>query len=125
MIIVVAPRFLSFITRGFARAITLWPFVVLQTGSLKKDARLLRHEFIHARQQLELGIIGFYIWYLCAYIRWWLKYRSHEEAYRHICFEKEAFRHEGDKGYLHSRRIFAFYQYVGDKDPVDLPTKKT
>ena len=58
--IIVAPRFLKFITNGFAKAIALFPFIILSKSSDKYDAALIRHEQIHIYQQLELLVIGFY-----------------------------------------------------------------
>ena len=124
MKLIVAPIFLSFITRGFARAITLWPFIILKHSDLKDDAILVRHERIHLKQQLELGIVGFYIWYSLAYCRWWMKYRNHMQAYARISFEREAFNHEHDCEYLNQRSFFAFYKYVSNDSLKQLKNKQ-
>ena len=88
--------------------ITLFPFILLR----KKDAPfgevLLNHERIHLRQQLELLILPFYIWYLCSYLFYRLKGLSHKAAYRAIPFEREAYTHENNHGYLQNRPIWAF-----------------
>ncbi len=88
--------------------ITLFPFILLR----KKDAPfgevLLNHERIHLRQQLELLILPFYIWYLCSYLFHRLKGLSHNTAYRSIPFEREAYAHEKDLDYLPKRRFWAF-----------------
>ncbi len=88
--------------------ITLFPFILLR----KKDAPfgevLLNHERIHLRQQLELLILPFYIWYLCSYLFYRFKGLSHHTAYRSILFEREAYAHEKDLDYLRKRRFWAF-----------------
>ncbi|MBC7893677.1 MAG: hypothetical protein H7Y12_15775 [Sphingobacteriaceae bacterium] len=84
----------------------LWPFILVQRGN--PSARLLNHERIHHRQQLELLLLPFYVWYVLeyAYHRW--RGLDHYAAYMAIRFEREAYRHEGDLGYLKKRRFWGF-----------------
>jgi hypothetical protein len=87
----------------------LFPFVLVRTK--QPDAVLLHHERIHLRQQLELGIIPFYIWYLLEYlIRRW-QYNTHYDAYRNISFEREAFENEHDLTYWKTRNWYGFLSY--------------
>ncbi|MGA0557352.1 hypothetical protein ACO2Q8_11915 [Larkinella sp. VNQ87] len=87
----------------------LFPFVLVRTR--RPDAVLLHHERIHLRQQLELGILPFYVWYLLEYgIRRW-QYRDHYTAYRNISFEREAFEHEADLTYWKNRPLYGFWRY--------------
>ncbi|GAB3897244.1 hypothetical protein GCM10028803_15530 [Larkinella knui] len=72
---------------------------------------MLHHERIHLRQQLELGILPFYVWYLLEYLvrRW--QYTSHYEAYRNISFEREAFDNERNLTYWKTRKWYGFLAY--------------
>lgn len=86
--------------------LALWPFILVQQPN--PGPRLLNHERIHHRQQLELLLLPFYVWYGLeyAYHRW--RGLGHYAAYMAIRFEREAYRHEGDLGYLKKRRVWGF-----------------
>ncbi|MCC5946163.1 MAG: hypothetical protein JJT94_14630 [Bernardetiaceae bacterium] len=86
-------------------AMALFPFVLLKHAHYKSNKVLLNHEKIHLRQQLELGIILFYILYLAHYIIGRLQGKNHDTAYRHICFEKEAYQNEKNLNYLKYRKF--------------------
>ncbi len=87
----------------------LFPFVLVQRPN--PSPRLLNHERIHLRQQLELGIGAFYGWYLAEYLyrRWQLG--NHDAAYRAISFEREAYANDHNLNYLGTRPWFAFWPY--------------
>lgn len=74
--------------------------------------RLLNHERIHLRQQLETGLILFYIWYFTEYFIRLLQHKKHYLAYLHISFEREAYLHEADPDYLKKRPFWAFWKYL-------------
>ena len=84
------------------RGLAFFPFIFVNDAS-DIDEVLINHEKIHLRQQLELGIIPFYIWYLIALYR---------VGYMNISFEKEAYANERNLTYLQNRRIFAFRKYL-------------
>lgn len=88
----------------------LFPFILVKQPN--PGPVLLNHERIHLRQQAELGVILFYIWYVLEYLIRRLQYRQHYLAYRNISFEREAFANEQDLAYLKSRRWWTFWQYV-------------
>lgn len=88
----------------------LWPFILLAMP--RPSARLLNHERIHLRQQLELLILPFYVWYGLEYLWRRLRSGSHDAAYRAISFEREAYAHDADPGYLRRRRFWAFLKYI-------------
>lgn len=92
--------------------LTLWPFIVLRDDRLKKDRALINHERIHLRQQLELFIIPFYVWYLLEWAVRCCMYRNAYRAYQNLSFEREAYRHEGDLNYLNSRNPYSFIKYL-------------
>ncbi len=93
--------------------IALFPFVII--NSKLSDARqhvLINHERIHIRQQIELLVIPFYIWYLINYLLNRFKYKTHDEAYRNIIFEREAFEQESNPDYLLNRKVWQFMKHV-------------
>ncbi|MEM9830729.1 MAG: hypothetical protein AAF944_08820 [Bacteroidota bacterium] len=110
--IILTPRFVKLITFGFARAITLFPFVFITRADDRANARLINHERIHLRQQLELFVIPFYLLYLGEYAARRLRGNNHWQAYRAISFEREAFDCEQQLDYLAFRPVFAFWKYL-------------
>jgi hypothetical protein len=88
-------------TRGI-RALAFFPFIIIPTTT-KTDKVLINHERIHLRQQAELLVLPFYIWYLIAYF---------SRGYYNVSFEKEAYTNERDLSYLARRPWFAFLKYV-------------
>jgi hypothetical protein len=95
-----------------ARGMALFPFILIKYPDDRTDERLLRHERIHLRQQLELLIIPFYLWYLLEYL--WHRFRGlgHFSAYMRISFEQEAYQHDWDTQYLRRRKWGSFLKYV-------------
>lgn len=93
----------------------LWPFVFVRSkyedgGMADKD---IRHETIHLRQQAEMLVIPFLLWYMA---EWCVRliangFRAHA-AYRSICFEQEAYANERDEAYLADRKHYAWWRYL-------------
>lgn len=110
--VVCAPRFVRWITGNFARAIVLFPFIFIRYPEDRSNRRLLTHEKIHIRQQLELLVLPFYVWYLAEYIFRRMQHRDHLNAYLAISFEREAYACETDANYLNNRPLFAFREYL-------------
>lgn len=100
--IILMTRFLPY------AGITLFPFILLRKKDAPHGKHLLNHERIHLRQQLELLILPFYLWYIGDYLIQRLKGRRHEEAYRAIIFEQEAYSNENDLYYLQHRPFWGF-----------------
>lgn len=69
----------------------------------------LQHESIHTSQMKELLYIGFYIIYALEWLFRVLftKDRFSVNAYYSISFEKEAYAHQSETGYLEKRNKFA------------------
>lgn len=88
----------------------IFPFVFIKNK--KPGPVLLHHEQIHLRQQLEMGFIPFYVWYLVEYLIRLVQYRDHYRAYRNISFEREAFENEASLMYLRGRPFWAFRRYL-------------
>ncbi|QQX78089.1 hypothetical protein JK629_07475 [Aequorivita iocasae] len=108
MILIVRPKLL----RKNYNGITLWPFVVLKHNSLKKDAVFLNHERIHLRQQSELLILFFYLWYGLEFLIRLIQYKNRHKAYRNISFEREAYHYESDFNYLKKRKPYGFLKFL-------------
>ena len=108
MILIVSPFFMKYCVIGYASGITLWPFVIVRNEKLAQNARLINHERIHLRQQIEMGIIFFYVWYLLEYFIRLVMYRSHYKAYRMISFEQEAYDNDKNFDYVGNRRLWGF-----------------
>jgi hypothetical protein len=90
--------------------ITLFPFILIARDDLKNNKTFLNHERIHLRQQLEMLVIPFYVWYVCEYLL--LRVRlNHYQAYRNIVFEKEAYVMESDMDYLSKRKFWSFMRF--------------
>ena len=99
------------LTKMKVNGITLFPFIILRNKDFKNNKILINHEKIHLRQQLELLIIFFYIWYVVEYYYWLVKLKNKHLAYRNISFEREAYAMEEDLNYLETRKIWSFFKY--------------
>lgn len=73
---------------------------------------MIQHECIHLRQQKEMLLLFFYIWYLAEYLIRLIQYKNHHRAYRKISFEREAYLYEADPDYLKRRKNFAFLRFL-------------
>lgn len=76
-------------------------------------AALLRHERIHTAQMLEMGIVGFYLWYVA---EWLVRLPMKGRAYTNISLEREAYAHMGDESYLRHRPRYAWWKYLRAQD---------
>ena len=94
-------------------AITLFPVILLRRPEDRYDKTLINHEKIHLRQQLELLIIFFYLWYVIEYYFWYFRLKDSFLAYKYISFEREAFAMEDDHDYLKTRKLWSFWKYMG------------
>lgn len=99
------------IPKGY-RGITLFPFVFLLNEKDKSNQCLLQHEKIHLKQQLELLILPFYIWYCFEFFYLLFLYKDIKKAYSNISFEKEAYTNEKDFNYLKNRPFWNFITYL-------------
>ena len=78
--------------------IVLWPFLFYADADPHPIIR--NHEEIHLEQLRRTGILKFYVLYLAEYFQGRMKGMKHDEAYRSISFEKEAYAHQGNEYYL-------------------------
>jgi hypothetical protein len=99
-----AIRFFSFILNANYKdvmGLAFYPFIFVPS-TVKVTPKLLNHERIHLRQQREMLVLPFHIWYLIALYR---------KGYMNISFEKEAYANEDNMEYLKTRKPFQFLKY--------------
>lgn len=108
MILIISSKLL----RKNFNGISLWPFVILKHHELKNDVVFLNHERIHLRQQVELLVLFFYLWYGIEFLLRLAKYRNKSQAYRNISFEREAYHYDQDFDYLKRRKFFGFLKFI-------------
>lgn len=101
-----------FLLRKNFTGITLWPFVILRNKQLKQNKVFINHERIHLKQQQELLVFLFYIWYVLEFVIRLIQYKNRQLAYRNISFEREAYANEKDLQYLNRRSFWKFLKYV-------------
>ncbi|WP_326987029.1 hypothetical protein [Chryseobacterium sp. MP_3.2] len=92
--------------------ITLFPFILLKNRSDLHNKILVNHEKIHLRQQAELLVIFFYVWYVMEYYFLLFKLKDSFLAYKSISFEREAYAMENDLNYLETRKFWSFWKYI-------------
>ena len=95
----------------WVEGMALFPFILVKNSRIQSKV-LRNHECIHLAQQLEMGLIFFYLWYVVEYLVRLVWYLNHEKAYYMISFEKEAYQNESDREYLKKRRFWAFLKYL-------------
>lgn len=103
--VIVSDRWLKFfcffLGNMNAAGITIFPFIFI-ASDVKITKELINHEKIHLKQQLELLVIPFYIWYLIAY---------YTKGYYNVSFEKEAYANDNNLNYLKKRKPYSFLKY--------------
>ncbi len=97
--------------KGF-NGLTVFPFVILRARHHADDAVILLHEKIHIRQQLELLVVPFFVWYGLEFLIRWARCGNRMQAYYNIGFEREAYANEKDPDYLRSRSFWSFVNYL-------------
>lgn len=103
------------IPRGY-RGLTAFPFVFIKYRFDLDNKVLVNHEKIHFRQQLEMLVLPFFVWYFIEYAVRLLQYKNVNFAYRNISFEREAYGNELDFDYLKRRTFFSFLKYLQVKN---------
>ena len=97
--------------RGF-RGLTFFPFVIVTNKDEASDTVCVNHEKIHLRQQVELLIFPFYVWYLLEFSIRLVQFKDRKKAYYNISFEREAYANEKDLNYLKQRSFWKFLKYI-------------
>lgn len=99
------------VPNGFV-GVTLFPFIFLKNKKLKENKTLINHEKIHIKQQAELLLIFFYIFYILEWILKFLRHKNRYLAYKNISFEREAYQNENNFNYIKNRKFWAFIKYL-------------
>lgn len=111
-IIIYSDKFLNlFSWFGYVTGLSLFPFVLIRKKHKNTTRGLFirNHETIHFRQQLELFIVFFYLFYLVFWTINLFRYNGKPiTAYKNIPFEREANSHEEDLAYLKIRKNYAW-----------------
>lgn len=98
------------VPKGFS-GITLFPFIIARKNRIDNQV-FINHEKIHIRQQLELLVLPFFVWYLIEFFIRLIQYKDKRMAYRNISFEREAYANDKHLNYLNKRKLFAFLRYL-------------
>lgn len=93
-------------------AMAIFPFIFICKKGYRYNKVVMNHEKIHLRQQVEMGVIPFYIWYSIEFLIHWVRTGNADSAYHKICFEKEAYANELDFNYLKKRSFWRFLKYL-------------
>ena len=94
--------------KGFsAMAFVWWVFARKELTD-----RVIRHEEIHIRQQKEMLVIFFFLWYGIEWLLRLIQYRNRMTAYKNISFEREAYDNMSNIGYLNTRKAYSFIRYI-------------
>jgi len=102
------PKMLSIVISAYA--ITIWPFIFIRDEG---NPITITHEKIHLRQQVELGIVGFYLLYAGFWLYFFSKTKDRYSAYYLNPFEREAFGEQyGGERYLKNRPFYAWLNYL-------------
>ena len=101
--------FLNFFLGNGIVAITLAPFGIYMKEKYLTNTRTINHEKIHWKQQMEMLIIFFYLWYL---FEWFIKLFTTSDAYRSLSFEREAYDNDDNFDYLKERKHFAWIKRI-------------
>ena len=100
-----------FIPKGY-RGLAVFPFVLIKNKLDKENPVFVNHEKIHLRQQLQLLVLPFFIWYVLEYFIRLGQYKNKNLAYRNISFEREAYANEENLDYLKQKSLWRFLKYI-------------
>lgn len=69
----------------------------------------LNHEKIHERQAIEMMFVFYYLWYV---IEVFIRLFKKGSAYKNVSFEREAYANQYNLGYLRTRKMYNFINYI-------------
>ncbi len=122
--VLIFPSFFILIKKLFKfsfRAVTIFPFIIIDSKKIFEDKFYMNHEYIHILQYIETGIIGFYLIslyeFLCARI--YLK-KSFLGSYYYMAVEQEAHRNDKKLSYPEERECFSVFKYLRTKNKVHI-----
>ena len=88
---------------------TIWPFIFArcELGDV-----YLNHEKIHGRQQVEMLVVLFLLWYSIEWLIRFCLYGDSNKAYKNISMEREAYANQNNPDYLNHRKLFSWTKYL-------------
>ena len=92
-------------------AMTIFPFIFFMNEEYKNNPETVNHEKIHIKQQLEMFILPFFIWYGIEFLIKRIKNDS-LTAYNNISFEKESYANQNNLNYLSTRKRYSWVKYL-------------
>lgn len=108
--------FLNLILPRNVVGISIAPFGIFLRKTHYWSTTKYVHEYIHWRQQWEMGVIFFYLWYVIEYFYRWYQLGSKKKAYKEISFEKEAYTNEWDWFYPTTGKHYSWIKYLKKKE---------
>lgn len=93
------------------KAMTILKWIFVRKG-VKLDERTINHETIHFKQEIELGFIFFYIWYIIEYLIKLLCTFDQKRAYRSISFEQEAYERQDNINWPTCRPRYYWTKFI-------------
>lgn len=96
--------------KGYKAILLVWYLIVKTNATI--TSKFINHEEIHEKQQKEMLIVFFFVWYALEFIVRLIQYLNWDKAYRNISFEREAYDNEKDLSYLKNRKRFTWIKYL-------------
>lgn len=94
-------------------AMCIWPFILIKPSVSRSELNgIIRHESIHARQQVEMLWIFFFLWYLLEFTIRVAGTGSFMKAYKNLAHEREAYLNDDQPDYLKHRKLYAWIRYL-------------
>jgi hypothetical protein len=106
------------------KASAFFPLIIFKDKSFEVD-RIVIHERIHFKQQIELLFIGAIVWRFTE--RFYLKAfqsKNSLDSYKLTSFEQEAYLNQENPNYLKERKAFAFVKYIKSKTNFEFDTSE-
>lgn len=103
-------RYSWFLPKGYVAIMLVW-WLIVKNG-VQVTSRLINHEEIHSKQQKEMLILFFFLWYGLEFLFRLCQYGNWDKAYRNISFEREAYANQYNIAYLSNRKRFAWFKYL-------------
>ena len=92
--------------KGYA-AMCIGNLVFVRKG-VRVTTTLINHEAIHSEQWKECLYVFFLPIYVLSFLWQFVRCWKWHQAYRSVCFEREAYAHQSEEGYLAKRKRFAW-----------------
>ncbi len=111
--IIIRNKITGFILGKNFLAMCLYPFLLVRKEfDIVSLPQSLNHEKIHARQQIEMLWIFFFVWYFLEYLVRLVSCHSSRQAYLNLSHEREAYAHQHNQDYITVRKPYAWLKYL-------------